>query len=283
MVRRNVLGVDLYMPWMHPLPDFTRGDSPYGVNLIELTQRLAKAAAADQPIRILDVGANIGDSAAQILAVVDARILCVDGDPYWVTFLRKNLGDDSRVAIEEALLVVSEEEWTNVSTVRGTGTTRFAEGDGGTKLTAMSIAALRRKHPAFDKVRLIKSDTDGFDPTLVPALAQEWSESGPVLFFEFDPRLARAAGIDDPGTLWDELARLGYTKLAVWESGGHPLGTLDVADAREAARSIDPIPPGLGYDYWDVAACRPDDDIAIASFDALVRGRFSPRGPVPAT
>jgi hypothetical protein len=32
-------------------------------------------------LRVLDVGANVGDSTAQILARFDAEVLCVEADP----------------------------------------------------------------------------------------------------------------------------------------------------------------------------------------------------------
>ena len=78
------------------------------------------------------------------------------------------------------------------------------------------MGALRAKHPKFDRLRLVKSDTDGFDPVLVVAAAETWSDVAPVLFFEFDPTLARRAGNSDPNTMWDKLGRLGYSRLAVW-------------------------------------------------------------------
>jgi FkbM family methyltransferase len=265
---------------MHPLPDFTRGRSPYGLNLIELVRLLAEQDVDSGPIHVVDVGANVGDSAAQILAALDARVLCIEGDPYWASFLRRNLGNDRRVVIEEAFLVVTEEASVTVDSFRSPGTTRFTESEAGIEVAAVSVDALRHRHPEFDSVRVVKSDTDGLDPVLVPALARAWSECSPVLFFEFHPALARASGNSDPGALWDELADLGYSHLAVWESGGDPLGTLDVHDAREAAKSLEPVPSHLHYDYWDVAACRAQDAVANEVLDGLMGGRFSPRGPL---
>jgi len=283
VVRRSIQGVELYLPWMHPLPDFTRGRSRYGLNLVDLARLLAEEDGhGGEPMRVVDIGANIGDSAAQILAVADTRILCVDGDPYWVEFLRRNLGDDARVEIEEALLLPTEEETVTVNSVRSPGTTRFTESVDGSAVRALPVSALPNLHMRFESVRLIKSDTDGFDPVLVPALAKAWAHCLPVLFFEYHPALARATGDDDPGALWDKLADLDYNHLAVWDNGGDALGSLHIEEAREAATSLEPVPKRFGYDYWDVAACRSEDSAARVVLDNMMPGRFSPAGPVPA-
>lgn len=276
-VRRHIQGVDLYLPWSHLLPDYARSSATYGQNLVELAVALqSRAAPGSGPLRVLDVGANIGDSTAQILACTDAEVLCVEGDPYWVEYLRKNLGSNPRVSIEEALLTRSDDEWQESSPVREHGTTRFVQvGTAGAAMPAVSTRDLRSKYPAFDALRLIKSDTDGYDPVLVPAIADTWSDSGPVLFFEFDPALARKAGPADPNDVWLKLAALGYSRLAIWDNGGDPLGQLDLSAAASESRSLELGSRLLGYTFWDVAARRGDDTAAAAAFDQLVPGAFA--------
>jgi FkbM family methyltransferase len=280
VVKRRVQGVDLYLPWSHALPDFATLGPRYGQNLIALAVALDKGSASGgAPMRVLDIGANIGDSAAQIIATTGSEVLCVEGDPYWVDFLRRNLGDEPRAVIEESLLTPDDSEWADVSPVRGRGTTRFEAGTGSPDaLPSLAMSALRAKHPAFDRLRLIKSDTDGFDPVLVVAAAETWSDVSPVLFFEFDPGLARKAGNPDPNAMWDKLAQLGYSRLAVWDNCSDPLGQMDIADASKHAATLDPRPSHLGYHFWDVGACKPDDAVAVAAFDEMVPDAFDVKG-----
>jgi FkbM family methyltransferase len=230
-------------------------------------------------MKVMDIGANVGDSAAQIIAATNAQVLCVEGDPYWANFLRKNLGGNPRATIEEALLLPDEGDWGDVSPVRTYGTTRFAQGEANPDaLPSLSTRALRDKHPTFAQLRLVKSDTDGFDPGLVPAAAGTWAESAPVLFFEFDPILAKAADDPEPNAMWEKLARLGYTRLAAWDNTGDRLGQFDIGDALRWAATLEPRPTHLGYDFWDVAACRSDDTAATAAFDELMPEVFDIRG-----
>jgi FkbM family methyltransferase len=265
------------MPWSHVLPDYARARDYYGQNLVELS-----AALADRPsgrtFRLVDVGANIGDSALQVLRRVEGRVLCVEGDPYWVRYLSMNTEGDSRITVERALLVPENAGAAELGAVRAHGTTRFepavAEANG---LRSISVEELRARHPEFAEARLVKSDTDGFDPALVPSLARTWRDAAPVLFFEFDPSLAREASDRDPHAVWEELFELGYTDLIVWDNTGDPLGRLEIAEARTAAQTLE-RPAGLGYTFWDVAARRADDVEALEAFDGLVSARFDPRG-----
>jgi FkbM family methyltransferase len=277
-VRRHVQGVDLYLPWSHLLPDYAKSRPSYGQNLVELAAGLCQRLDSNAGrMKVLDVGANIGDSALQIMRRTGADVLCVEGDPYWAEYLRKNLGSKDHAFIAEALLTPAEGEWDSSSPVRVGGTTKFVQAGGGA-MPRMSVARLKQLHPEFDELRLVKSDTDGFDAMLVPAVAEVWKSAGPVLFFEFDPILTREADKRDPNALWAQLADLGYTRLVIWDNGGDPLGQLPIDQAAAKAATLEPRPVGLGYYFWDVAACRGDDADALAVFDELVPQAYDVRG-----
>ena len=74
---------------------------------------------------MVDIGANLGDSALQVLSRTHARVLCVEGDPYWLDFLERMSHGRPDVSIEPALLVGSSEARTALEAVRGGGTTHF--------------------------------------------------------------------------------------------------------------------------------------------------------------
>lgn len=264
VVRRRVQGVLLELPWSHLLPDYAAVAPAYGQNLVALARGLGG------PLAVLDVGANVGDSALQVLAAVpDARVLCVEGDPHWATFLRRNTAGLDAITVSESLLAVSDS--TPAAPVRRGGTTRFERGSG--SLPALTVDALRAAHPAFDVVRLVKSDTDGHDTTLVPAIARAWASSRPVLLFEYDPGLTRAAGYD-PVQVWTALSSLGYSQLGIWDNVGAPFGRLATSDAAYACRLLEPPPLKRGYHYWDVAAVHKDDDAGAAVLRDLLPGAF---------
>lgn len=255
-VRRVVQGVELRLPWSHRLPDYARLEPAYGQNIVAL----ASALATDEPLRLIDVGANVGDTALQVLAAVDGEVLCVEGDPHWLTWLRRNVGHDPRVTVHPGLLW-SGDGLPDLAPVRRGGTTRFERGsaDAATVVTAVG---LRAAHPAFDSVRLVKSDTDGHDVRLVPALADAYATAAPVLFFEYDHGLSRLAG-NDPLEVWPRLAALGYTEVGVWDNHGAPLGRLPLARMVEVAGALDV--PRPAWDYWDVAVVHAGDGSGLAA------------------
>lgn len=253
-VVREVLGVELTLPWSHRLPDFA---APYGENLVDLARELADVDG--QPVTFVDVGANVGDSTKQILHACDARALCVEADPYYLEFLRINVGDEPGVTIVEALLT-PEEATAATTAVRVGGTTRFEEGTVGDALTSISPAALRAGNPDFERLRLIKSDTDGYDVKLVPALVEAWADNPtkPALFFEYDHILTRKVG-NDPLAVWPRLEALGYRDVGVWDNGGHLVGRTTVSEIAAKSGVLDTVWGKLNHPYWDVAVIHADD------------------------
>lgn len=263
-VERDIAGVRMALPWSHRLPDYVRADPAYGENLL----RLAELIAGPEELQILDVGANVGDSTMLLLDRVPSRVLAVEPDEKFLPFLRHNVAGDDRVVVEPSLLLAAATNDTFRS-VRVGGTAAFVrDGDTSDAASVITVDELRRRHPSFSQVRLVKSDTDGFDVSLVPAVAAGWQDSRPVLFFEYDERLARAAGFD-PRRVWRDLAELGYRDCAVWDNGGHPLArvTLDQID-----RTLEELYPAHPKAFWDVAVCHADDATAAAAFDELVGG-----------
>jgi len=260
-VEREVGGVRMAMPWSHRLPDYMRLDPAYGANLLDL----AAGLSGGNEIAMIDVGANIGDSTLLLLDRVPGKVLAVEPDEVFLPFLRRNVVDNPAVVVEPSVLTV-EERSDKFETARIGGTATLRESTDGTGLPTITVSELRRRHPDFADVRLVKSDTDGYDVTLVPAIASVWADSTPVLFFEYDHRASEAAG-SDPMKVWDALATQGYAECAVWDNGGHPLFRASLDDTRaRAARER----PGSTASFWDVAAVHASDVAAIAVIDGLV-------------
>ena len=259
-VTRVVQGVEMRLPWSHRLPDYALLHPTYGQNVVALARELA----GEEPLRVIDVGANVGDTALQVLAAVDARVLCVEGDPHWLAWLRGNVDGDERVEVHAGLLAV---DGSAASPVRSTaGTTRFQASAQATGEAPVTPARLLAEHPDFATARLVKSDTDGYDVRLVPALAEVLT-SRPVLFFEYYPELTRLAGLD-PAAVWPELESLGWTHAGVWDNNGLPLGRVPVAELAVRAELLEEGRPR--WPYWDVALVHADDPEGAEALSALL-------------
>jgi FkbM family methyltransferase len=265
-VEREVLGVTMVLPWSHRLPDYTRGNAVYGRNLIDLAGALAETVPG--PVTLLDVGANVGDSALSVLGAVDARVLAVEGDAEYIEYLRLNCGSDDRVTIVEALLSTAD-GLEPVTAVRSGGTTRFQPDAHGKSRPTVTAEQLRENNADFDELRLVKSDTDGYDVDLVPRIAEVWQDAHPVLFFEYDHALSRLAG-NDPLAVWPALAALGYSTVAVWDNAGVPMGRTTVDKIGDQAEVLDRPLGRRKQHYWDVAVVHSSDERAEEAVEKLV-------------
>jgi FkbM family methyltransferase len=254
-VRREVQGVRLTLPWSHRLPDYAAQFPGYGQNLVALAR--AVAAADGGRFTMVDIGANVGDSALQVLRAVDAEVLCVEADPYWLPYLATNTGGDPRVHVTAAMLLPDgAQQPADLAPVRAAGTTKFVpdsnEHDG--VLPTVTAAQLRDVARSLPPVRLVKVDTDGYDARLVPGLAWAFSDTQPVVFFEFDPELAAETGDRDAHVVWAALEAGGYDRLVVWDNFGDRLGSWAIREMRDVAQTFRTSAADRGYDYWDVAA-----------------------------
>ena len=123
---------------------------------------------------------------------------------------------------------------------------------------ATTIDLLLAEASLEDPVRLIKTDTDGFDLRIIRG-AERTLESGPVLFFEYDPDML--AGDDGPAFLrW--LGDVGYSDLLVWDNTGPPAARHDTVRGLTLA-DLDRYYRGNPDAYCDIAAfARKDSDLA---------------------
>ena len=131
------------------------------------------------------------------------------------------------------------------------------------------MAELSARHPQLPPIRLVKSDTDGYDTTLIPPLARAYAKSRPVLFFEYDHDLTRKAGKPDPVAVWGELRIAGYSHVGIWDNFGNPIRLQPIDEVSAMAAVLDKPVTDRGYHYWDVAVVHADDHAGKAALDRL--------------
>jgi len=273
-VRRTIRGIDFVLPRRHGLPCFAAPGSQYAQNLVELARALGEHEGS---VCLLDVGANIGDSTLIVLDQVRGTAVCVEPDPEWQHYLRINVGAMDNVAIEPAVLLAPEtNEDAALAIVHETvGTSRVERGPSGPGpgLPTITTDALLDRYPQLSGVRLIKTDTDGYDVMLVPALAKTFLASRPVIFFEFDPRPTRLATPElDPNGIWDVLVGFGYEHAVVWDNNGRLIGPAPTSDLSRRSALLDGSEKERGYGFWDVAVAHTDDPVGRRVLETVAAG-----------
>jgi len=276
-VTRRIHDIEMQLPRRHVLPYLATDSSPYARNLVDLAVLLAES---DDELVVLDVGANIGDSTLMIRKRVRCRTVCVEGDPQWLSYLEANVGGLPDVAIEPSLLSPSPAAGYASIVHESAGTSRLEPADEGSGTALLPADELISRHPELERVRLVKSDTDGFDVALVPAFARIFERSRPVIFFEFDAVPTRLAMPDlEPTSVFHELTSLGYEYAAVWTNGGRVLGLSPVSQLAERSSELDGDVDSRGYHFWDVAVAHRDDAEGIRALRAVMRsGVLDSRG-----
>ena len=210
LVRHRIGGVELELPLSHELPFYQR-DHP-------LYDRQLGVLAAELGGPVVDVGANVGDSAAAIRAESDVPILCVEGDPTFFALLARNARAIGAVELEQAFVEGPERGGVE----RGAGTARVVEG--AEPLASKPLAQILDEHPAFARPALIKLDTDGMDVPILLANLPLLARLRPVLFFEYDP----AAGASPE--VFERLREAGYGTADWYENTGGHVGTLQLPE-----------------------------------------------------
>src|SRR5262249_51451072 len=145
---------------------------------------------------------NVGDTAALLCSRQPIPVLCVEGHPRFVPYLRRNVERlPAGIEIEECVIgaragAVSAGSFvTHHGTAGLTGASGSASGAGA--IPVRTLAEVLAAHPRFRDARLLKTDTDGSDFEILTSSLEVLRETQPVLFFEYDPTLrmdgARAA------------------------------------------------------------------------------------------
>ncbi len=221
---------DLLLPLSHELP-FYRHDHP-------LYDRPIGVVAAEVGGPVVDVGANVGDTAAEIRSRTGVPILCIEGDDRFFALLAENAPRLGGVELEHAFVDAPR----NARVERGAGTVRLVRPSnsllqGREALRSKPLARILEEHPAFREPALLKLDTDGMDVPIVLANLDLLAHARPVLFFEYDPHLGATPDV------FERLREIGYRRLDVYENTG------------ELAQSVD-LPGAIHDEYTGHAGAR---------------------------
>ena len=227
IVRFRVGGTDLQLPLSHELP-FYRTDHPlYG----EAVGRIAAALRGP----VVDIGANVGDTAAIIRAHTDVPLLCVEGDELFFGLLTRNVDD-----VSASMAFVEAPSTGHVHRERGTA--RVVPGKG--LIRSMPLEDFLWM--GFNEPALIKLDTDGMDVPILLANLRLLERLRPVLFFEYDPHLGA-----EP-VVFDRLREIGYVTAVVYENTGEYRETVELSDQSRIAAVHAEYTGHGGARYMDV-------------------------------
>ncbi len=169
--------------------------------------------------RIIDVGANIGDTTISMLQFCTNDILCFEPSDLFSAYLNKNL---------QKLAPKDQERITVIKQLVGTGllSGSLDHNSAGTASVKVSNLTKDITHIPLDNliddttsVILLKVDTDGFDFDVIKSAEKILADSEPILFWENEIlEDFQFSGFEE---LYDLLSSKGYKYVYIFDNYGN--------------------------------------------------------------
>jgi FkbM family methyltransferase len=243
------------------LPDIFAANPDYSSEL----GRLVKVALTKYPrLRVIDVGANFGDSVAIVKSQGDVPVLCVEGDEDCHALLKENTRQFKDVSIHQVFLGERTQAIDAVLEKKGWNTTIVPSGNGSSlplQLQSLDdmISGIQQQSSEY---KLLKIDTEGFDCCILRGGLNYLKDVRPILVFEYNRDNMRRIGETGIETL-ETLKAAGYDIILFYDGQGRLVlsSTLEspvVRDLHFYANGTN----GFFYYYDLVVFHRDDQDIA---------------------
>ena len=226
-VRYNLDGTELLLPLAHDMPLYRRGFADYSSNIGRIAFYLA---AKYRDLAIVDIGANVGDTAAIVRARCQAPMLCIEGDDFYFKLLLDNIDRSHLEGIQPCYAFVG----TSQGEMRGglerkAGTASFVA-DANRSVATVRLTEILSRFPTFEQAKLVKIDTDGLDCQILNSELEWLAKAKPVAFIEYDPDFTQKQGYD-ARRVFRDMQSIGYRLGIFWENTGEHLLTTELANA----------------------------------------------------
>jgi FkbM family methyltransferase len=238
-------GRRLTLPLSHPLPIYRAKHPMYDANLAPIAAALL---ARDPEMTVIDVGANVGDSATALALVGEFPIVCVEGEPAYLRFLRLNTRSMPWVSIAPTF-IGDGELLGNIRVHRGTA--RIQRSSFGSSLPSSTLESLEQGHPPASKTRLVKIDTDGMDFSIIEQNLPWLSSHRSAIYFEYDPGLAGMRE-GDLERFWEHVRNAGYAAALLFRNTGEFATAISIDKSTSPRLACEPFLGRASKRYLDI-------------------------------
>lgn len=276
LVKYSVDGCEIYFPALHETLFCWKFDPDNSKSI----GRVAAVCAEAYPSSvILDVGANVGDSAAIIRSQgVRNTIVAVEGAAEFYQVLARNaqlLG--SIVPVLSFVGAVPRTAMAKLVVLAG-GNAVVHERSGAEaacerRIEFITLDQVVERHAPGARVKLVKTDIEGYDLPVLNGSLDFIATHRPVVYLELHvssgDEQSRGASWRD---LWSNLRRLGYTKALYWYNSNDFLCMLDLNRDESVIQDIhDYFRNRSGRLYLDVCLLHGEDAALAEAIHARER------------
>jgi FkbM family methyltransferase len=225
----------------------------------------------------IDIGANIGDTAALIKSQAKVPIICVEGDSAVFPILEKNISPMKDVSAfccflgertEDVHVTVEKDGWdatlipTNIDSSKSART-----------MPLLSLPDLLLRAKPRGACKLLKVDIEGFDLRVIRGATTLLRSDHPVILFEFNHQ--NLTKLDENGlAIFAYLADQGYERLHIYDAQGFFITQCPTSDSETLCDLDNYARCVQGLFYYDICAFHSSDS-ALA--DRLLESERSHR------
>jgi FkbM family methyltransferase len=269
-------GTELEMPADHSLVSLLTSRPLYES---ELNRLLTFTAADRTPLKVIDVGANIGDTRARAPHALQAEWLCIEAHPGFYALMERNCRARPDVCLE--MSAVSDRDGdAPIHFHERVGTASIASdaADGcGVEVAARTLDSILARRPRFADAAVFKTDTDGFEQKIFRGARRYLSATRPRVYFECMSRHWRRTPADNtPTEDLSILSGFGYDTYLFYDEFGYLFG-VDASGSRATLAALEAYSDARRYTYWNVIAFHADEAAAAGRFLAGERAFFANR------
>lgn len=215
------------IPFSHNLPAVMVGHKNYNTNL----PRVAGYINSKYPNpHVIDIGANVGDTAVLLRSFISYPVMCVEGDKKFFELLKKNTLQLKDVTYVNCYLGEIDEKINAVyKAVGGTGNI-FNEAN--SLLETKKLDTVVNEFSEYKNAKLLKIDTDGFDFKIMKGATELLKTSKPVIFTEFDQNLMKQIN-EDYNDMFDFFRSLDYNYVIFYDNFSDYLISLHIDETEK--------------------------------------------------
>ncbi len=272
-ITQRVGTYDLLMPSAGNIAKVYATNIEYSSEIARLVE-ITRSKYSD--LKVIDIGANVGDTVAVIKSLVDVPIVAIEGDADTLIFLEKNVHLFNNVEIIKTFLD-EVRKTISVSISKIGWNTTLVPTDENAKPnvpveTLDNILAERSDRSCF---KFIKIDTEGFDCRILRGSQEVLSDVKPVVHFEYNREAMNS--INESGVrTFNSMRELGYRKIVIWDNQGRFLLASDLGQ-QEILSDLDAYVSNgskSAIAYWDVCIFHSEDDDIASKAIAVERSHI---------
>lgn len=189
----------------------------------EFGQELGRLAQAIEAVYgrvyMLDIGANVGDTALLMRASCQSTIVCIEGDAIVYELLQQNTAQDKAMSTYCCFLGESNSNMQAQLSQVGTNLTIVPSAEGGSSIAIQTLDSFVQQHLQQQNIKLIKIDAEGYDFKILRGAATVLQQYKPVIYAEYNRTNTDVLGINVIDE-WRYLSSLGYAYAMFYDPYG---------------------------------------------------------------